>query len=237
MAITSLLPATPAFGPGCPWFDLHTRFPPNIDWCEEKLCSLVVTPFNSWTNLAYLFAAILMWAGARRATEPVLRMFAPATAVTGLTSFVYHQSLNAFSQLLDFFGMFAFCTLLLMANLQRMRHWPQGNRGQALYWGSVIGLTGLTAVSLLLGIAVQLYVGVLILLIIGTELVQRPQSRRYFWASVLAMALASVLSFLDLTRTICEAANHWLQLHGLWHLLTAAAIYLAFMHIRLDLRH
>jgi hypothetical protein len=67
--------------------------------------------------------------------------------------------------------------------------------------------------------------------------VQRPQSRRYFWASVLAMALASVLSFLDLTRTICEAANHWLQLHGLWHLLTAAAIYLAFMHIRLDLRH
>ncbi|MEO7940301.1 MAG: ceramidase domain-containing protein [Burkholderiaceae bacterium] len=224
---------TPVFGPGCPWFDLHARFPPNIDWCEEKLCAVVVTPFNSWTNLAYLIAAALMWAGARRATEPSLRLFAPATAITGLTSFAYHQSLNMFSQLLDFFGMYAFCILLLMANLRRMHRWPDGKRGQLRYWQAVVAMTGLTAVSFWLGIAAQLYVGLLIVLIIVTELAQQTQVRHFFWASVLVMAVASVLSALDLTRTVCDAANHWLQLHGLWHVLTAIAIYLAFLHVRL----
>ncbi len=224
---------TPAFGPGCLWFDLHARFPPNIDWCEEKLCSVVVTPFNSWTNLAYLIAAVLMWAGARRTTEPALRLFGPATAITGLGSFGYHQSLNMFSQLLDFFGMYAFCILLLMANLRRMNRWPVGARGQARYWTAVTTMTAFTAVSFWVGIAAQLYVGLLIVLIIVTELAQQTRERHFFWSSVLVMAVASVLSALDLTRTVCDAANHWLQLHGLWHVLTAMAIYLAFLHIRL----
>ncbi len=227
---------TPVFGPGCPWFDLHARFPPNIDWCEEKLCAVVLTPFNSWTNLAYLIAAAMMWAGARRATEPALRLFGPATAVTGLASFAYHLSLNMFSQLLDFFGMYAFCILLLMANLRRLNRWPQGKRGQVRYWMAVTSMTALTALSFWVGIAAQLYIGLLIVLIIVTELAQQTRERHFFWSSVLVMVVASVLSALDLTRTVCDAANHWLQLHGLWHLLTAIAIYLAFLHIRLAIR-
>lgn len=222
----------PVFGPGCPWFDLHSRFPPNIDWCEEKLCSLVVTPFNSWTNLGYLLVAVLMAVSARGTVQPALRLFAPATAVTGLTSFVYHQSLNAFSQLLDFMGMYMFCVLLLMANLQRMRRWPDGARGLAAYTWAVCALTALSAVSFWLGFPAQWYVVVLIVSIIATELAQATPSRRYFWLSVATMVIASVLSALDLSRTICDARNHWLQLHGLWHLLSAAAIGLAFMHLR-----
>ena len=65
---------TPVFGPGCPWFDLHARFPPNIDWCEEKLCAVIVTPFNSWTNLAYLMVAgvfLLKWLSDPKNREPV----------------------------------------------------------------------------------------------------------------------------------------------------------------------
>ena len=94
-------------------------------------------------------------------------------------------------------------------------------------------MTLVTALSFWLGIAAQIYVGLLIVLIIVTELAQQTRARRFFWASVLVMAVASVLSTLDLTRTVCDAANHWLQLHGLWHVLTAIAIYLAFLHIRL----
>ncbi len=224
--------ATAAFAPGCPWHDLHARFPPNIDWCEAKLCTLIVTPFNSWTNLAYLFAAALMWALARRADAVAVRLFAPATAITGVSSFVYHQSLNAFTQLLDFFGMYACCVLLLMANLQRMRRWPDGTRGQAWYWRSVAALTALTGVSFWLGVAAQAYVGVLIVWVIATELAQPAQSRRWFWSAIGVLGVASVLSALDLTRTICNADNHWLQLHGLWHVLTAGSIVLAFLHIR-----
>ena len=224
---------TPAFGPGCPWFDLHSRFPPNIDWCEEKLCALVGTPFTSWTNLGYLLVAVAMGLLARRCAQPALRLFAPATLLTGLGSFVYHQSLNLFSQLLDFMGMYTFCVLMLMANLQRMRRWPAGDSALATYGLAVVALTALSAASFQLGFPAQWYVGILILLIVGTELVQPARSRRFFWASVLTMAIAAVLSALDLTRTVCDAGNHWLQLHGLWHLLSAAAIALAFLHLRL----
>lgn len=223
--------STAAFGPGCPWYDWHSRYPPNVDWCEEKLCALVVTPFNSWTNVGYLLAALVMWSLARRAAPPTLRLFAPASALTGMCSFVYHQSLNQFSQLLDFLGMYLFCVLLLMANLQRMRLWPTGANGLAMYLLAVVALTALSGVSFWLGFAAQWYVAILVSLIIASELAQPAVSRRFFWASVLAMALASTLSALDLTRTVCDAANHWLQLHGLWHLLTAAAIALGFLHL------
>jgi len=224
--------AAPAFGPGCPWYDLHLRFPPNIDWCEEKLCSLVVTPFNTWTNLAYLLVAMLMWLGARNTSSPSLRLFAPATAVTGITSFMYHQSLNVFSQMLDFVGMYAFCVLLLMANMQRMHSWAQGRRGVIHYGLAVTALTGLTAASFMLGIPAQAIVAVLILLIIRSELAQNAASRGYFWLSILAMTAASALSALDLTRVVCQASNHWFQPHGVWHIVTALAIYLAFLHTR-----
>jgi len=235
MAIELASPA--AFGPGCPWYDLHRRFPPNIDWCEEKICALVVTPFNSWTNLAYLIAAVLMWAAARHTRDATLRLFAPATALTGITSFVYHQSLNAFSQVLDFFGMYAFCVLLLMANLHRMRRWPTGARALHLYGLAVVALTSLTAVSFMLGLPAQATVALLIVLIIWSELVQSAASRRYFWLSVLAMGIAAALSALDLTRVWCNAANHWFQPHGAWHIVTALAIYLAFMHIQRAGKH
>ena len=234
--VVELTPSA-AFGPGCPWYELHQRFPPNIDWCEEKLCALVVTPFNSWTNLAYLLVAVLMWTTARHSENATLRLFAPATALTGITSFAYHQSLNVFSQVLDFFGMYAFCVLLLMANLHRMRQWPADARGLQLYGLTVVALTSLTAISFMIGIPAQAYVALLIVLIIWSELVQKAASRRYFWLSMLAMGIAAVLSALDLARVWCTAANHWFQPHGVWHIVTALAIYLAFLHIRRAGKH
>lgn len=221
-----------AFGPGCPWYDLHLRFPPNIDWCEEKLCALVVTPFNTWSNLGYLVVAVWMAVVVRRDRDTVLVLFAPATAVAGLTSFVYHQSLNAFSQLLDFLGMFGLCMLLLMANLQRMRRWPAGARGLARYAGAVLLLTACSAAGFWLGFPAQWLVAMLIALIIASEWLLPAPSRRFFWLAMSTLGLASVLSALDLTRAVCQSANHWLQLHGLWHLLTAAAIGLVFVHLR-----
>lgn len=226
------LPPTAAFGPGCPWYDLHLRFPPNIDWCEEKLCAVVVTPFNSWTNIAYLIVAALIWTATRDTRDTAVRLFAPATALTGISSFIYHQSLNVFSQVLDFFGMYTFCVLLLMANLSRMHKWPHGAQGARRYWYLVTALTGLTALSFLIGIPAQIYVAVLIVLIIWTELAQYTPSRHYFWLSVVAMAVAAVFSALDLARIWCSADNHWFQPHGIWHIITALAIWLAFQHIR-----
>ncbi len=223
------MPANP-FGPGCPWHALHMSYPPNVDWCEAKLCSLVVTPFNSWSNIAYLIAAALMWRQAGKVGGPVLRMFPLAAALTGAASFVYHVSLNSFSQMVDFFGMYVFCMLILMANMQRAGKWASGARGPRHYWAAVFGLTAISAVALLQQLPAQIAVGVLVMLIVLSELRLPARSRRYFWMGVAAMVFASTLSALDLTRVMCAADNHWFQAHGAWHIVTALALYLAFLH-------
>lgn len=226
----------PLFAPGCPWHALHALYPPNVDWCEEKLCSLVVTPFNSWSNAAYLLAAALMWRRAGRPMDPVLRLFAPAAVLTGVTSFAYHMSLNYFSQMVDFLGMYVFCMLILMANLQRLGKWPVGPRALAWYGAAVSALTAITAGSLLLHIPAQIYVAALVALIVWSELATQVRSRGYFWMGIGAMAVASTLSALDLSRVWCSAGNHWFQPHGAWHVVTAVALYLAYRHTRQAVR-
>ena len=43
------------------------------------------------------------------------------------------------------------------------------------------------------------------------------------------MAVAGSASLADVTRVWCEPANHWLQGHAVWHVLTATALYVLFL--------
>ena len=51
---------------------------------------------------------------------------------------------------------------------------------------------------------------------------------RLLLASCLVEAAAFVFLILDITRTWCDPKNHILNGHAVWHLLSAAAIYLLF---------
>jgi hypothetical protein len=41
--------------------------------------------------------------------------------------------------------------------------------------------------------------------------------------------LAAIFLVLDITKTWCDPDNHYISGHGVWHLLSAAAIYLLFL--------
>jgi len=219
--------------PGCPWYDLHAKYPPNVNWCEEKICSIILTPFNTWTNLAYVLVGLWIWKKTRNSTNSVHRLFSSAAILVGVTSFVYHMSLNAFTQVFDFFGMYLFCVLMLMSNLSRMNRWPtdqNGKKGLQYFWFSVLALTAITYLSVLIHFPVQLYVLGLIIAIVYTELIQKVKSRRYFWLSLAAMIFGAIISALDVTHILCWPENHWFQGHGIWHIVTAVALYFAFLH-------
>ena len=49
-----------------------------------------------------------------------------------------------------------------------------------------------------------------------------------FIRAVVLLAMASVCSLLDVSGTICDPANHFLQGHAIWHALSALAILHAF---------
>lgn len=236
--------ATQKFLPGCPWFDLHANHPPNIDWCEEKLCSWVLTPFNAWTNLAYVLIGLWIWKQMKNSKSRVLRFFGPALVIVGVTSLIYHSSLNFYTQIFDFLGMYVFCVLLIMFNLARSKEgvdlyglrlkWPEPPKAFLWFWIWTITLTVVTTLSLVISIhfPIQLYVLGLIAMIIVTELRQSAPSRKYFWMTIASMFLAAIFSALDASRILCFPENHWFQAHGMWHLLGAMALFFSFHHYK-----
>jgi len=225
--VTPLL--APPLPPGCPWSGWT---PPNLDWCEEELCSLVTNPANTWSNLLYLALGVLMWREARRRASPALSLFGPASIAVGVFSFAYHASYTAFLQFFDFVGMFLFCFTVLALNARRLG-WIPAERQVAFYLGGVALFSAL--VPLLFGtrFPIQGLVGALVLAMIGQELALRRRSgplpaHRWWWAALALIALAAFFSLLDLTRAWCDPADHRLQGHALWHLLSAASLYALF---------
>ncbi|MBS1958194.1 MAG: ceramidase domain-containing protein [Bdellovibrionales bacterium] len=224
------------FGPGCFWFWLFEHFPPNVLWCEERLCSFIVTPFNAWTNLGYLGASAYVWYRLRKHGNRLFRFFSQALFWVGFTSFVYHASVNFLTQVFDFFGMYLFTFLLIMYNRDRVDKWPKGSAGIKLFWIWVVGFTALTTVSLKIHehFPIQIYIFGQILYIMWSELKApappKTPNRVYFWGTLVSMVVAVTFSILDVTRTMCDPTNHWFQGHGIWHLFGATALLFAFKH-------
>lgn len=226
--------------PGCPWHELSAYGLPNVNWCEAPLCALVNEPANAWSNVAYLLVAGLVALGGRGERAPLLRYFAAAVAAVGLGSFVYHASNVHVTQILDFFGMYVFCYLLLLLNVQRLGLVAAG-AVVPVFWGAVLGTTALTVLLVRNGFPIQAIVGLLTLGIVATEAVLYRRARRgphgayplrWFVASFALLNAGAVSSALDVTRTWCDPQSHVLQGHVIWHVLTALSLAAAFLHYR-----
>lgn len=220
--------------PGCPWEPLSSFWLPNVRWCEAQLCSVVVEPANTWSNLAYVFAGLaLLWIGARRA-DRTLRIFGLAEIVVGVCSFVYHMSYTGVLQVLDFFGMYVFTNLLIALNLVRLgklshrSFWP-------VYGVSVVALTVLTVALRFTPFPIQGIVFLLIVAIVATEYLQRVPAhvdRRLFLAALATLVVASGFSAADVTGVFCDPDDHFVQGHAIWHVLGATSLVFAAFYYR-----
>jgi hypothetical protein len=219
----------PPLPPGCPWSGFT---PPNLDWCEEELCAWITNPANTWSNLLYVLLGLLMWREARRDRLRTLALFGPASVAVGVFSFAYHASYTWFLQFFDFVGMFLFCFTVLTRNALRLG-WVGAGRQTACFVGGVLASSALVPVLFEAGTPIQGIVLLLVLAMIAQELVLRRRdgvrpAHRFWWTALGLIAVAAALSALDVTRTWCDPANHWLQGHALWHLLSAASLYALF---------
>lgn len=221
--------------PGCPWYELSELRIPNVDWCELQRCAWVVEPANTWSNLAYVGVGVALWLAARNVGSGHLRFFAPAAAIVGLSSGIYHASYTFVLQILDFFAMYVFCYLLITLNLRRLGLLGPDDWWRR-FWQLVLGTTALTVGVDFLEIPIQGLVLLLILTIVGTELWIRRSgeeaSLRFFVLSVALLTAGSVFSMLDLSRTWCDPTHPFLQGHAIWHLLSATSLWAAFFHYR-----
>lgn len=221
--------------PGCPWYGLSELRLPNVDWCEAQRCATVVAPANTWSNLAYLLVALLLWWLARRSTAPQLRFFAPAAAIVGIASLIYHASYTFVLQVLDFLGMYVFCYLLITLNLRRLGV-LRPDDWRRRFWQLVFGTTLLTVAVDFLEVPIQGLVFLLIVAIVATELWLRrrgPTRSPHWFALALALLSAgAAFSILDVTRRWCDPTHPILQGHAFWHVLSALSLVAAYLYYR-----
>jgi len=219
--------------PGCPWYTLSELRLPNVDWCELQHCGWVVEPANTWSNLAYGLVGAALWLAMRRSPSPQLRFFGPAAAIVGLASGIYHASYTFALQILDFFGMYVFCSLLLTLNLQRLGRLRPDSWWRR-FWQLVIAATLLTAAVDFLEVPIQGLVFALIVAIVASELWIRWRGERaalhWFGVAVALLGAGAVFSLLDVTRTWCDPTHPLLQGHALWHVLSALSLLAAALH-------
>jgi hypothetical protein len=221
--------------PGCPWHDLSELRVPNVDWCEAQRCSWVVEPANTWSNLGFVLVGLTLWWIARDSRSRALRFFGPAALILGASSLVYHASYTFALQVLDFFGMYVFCWLLLTLNLRRLGFldaatwWPR-------FWQLVAATTALTVAIDFLEVPIQGIVFLLIVAIAASELwLHRragPYPLRAFGLALAAITTGAVFSALDVTRAWCDPTHPVLQGHAIWHALSALCLFAAFFHYR-----
>jgi len=224
----------PPLPPGCPWGGFT---PPNVDWCEQNLCSWVVNPADTWSNLAYFGAGAWMLALARRSGRPELSRFGACSLAVGAFSFAYHASYTYLLQFFDFVGMFLFCFLVIAANARR-QGWIAPERETASWLGGTAIFSALVPPMFETGFPIQSLVALLIACMIGQEIAlwRRAQwhaaqagarvapGYAFYLLALLLMGKAATFSGLDVWRVWCDPESLWQQGHAIWHLLTAAAL-------------
>ena len=192
---------------------------------------------NSVSSFAFVFLGswVLL---SRRSPAPGTRerTLAPLLGVTmlfiGVSSFFYHATLSFLGQFLDIFSMYTFGLLLFFGALYRAGR----IRGSYALAGFVVSSIGFGLLQFAYPDARRILFAALLLPGIILELTPwitgySPRSRRVgaIYAGLAVMVVAYGIWLLDQTPAFCQPGS-LLQGHAIWHVLTAVAGFLVFIH-------
>lgn len=221
-----------------PW---HGWALPDIKHCEANLAGWIAAPANTWSNLAYVAAGAWIMKRSSKRTLLSAGGLGPVSVAVGVTSFAFHASYTFAGQVLDYAGMFLLLGWVLARGL--VRGGLLEERGAVRFWaGLVAGSLAALFAFRAAGWGVQTLVLVQALAVAALELrlmaVKRdaPSYVPFWWMMSLLLA-AYACWHLDHTDFACRPDDHVLQLHAVWHVLTAGAFLAAWrFHEGVDAR-
>lgn len=211
---------------------------PDSCFCEAVRDALIRQPANTWSNLGFCAAGVLMavelWRRRdARGVRPVeAATFAVAVFLVGATSGFYHASLTFIGQTMDVQSMYLLALLAFAVNVDALRPGAPKRFG-LLYVGLNVALgVLLVTVPVLRRYAFGLALGAILV----TEVLLRRRGLRDWPLAALfgAAGVQGVAFFIwamDTTHTWC-APDSLLQGHAVWHLLGAVASYLLWRYYR-----
>jgi hypothetical protein len=208
-------------------------------FCEAHGHSFPAQVSNAFSSLAFLFLGV--WAllstkePVRGTRERVLKPYFAATMLfLGASSFFYHSTLSFFGQFLDIFSMYTFGILLAVGALYRS--------GRI---GGVVAIAIFVSASVIFGALQYSYpdlrrVLFALLLLPGIVLELTPfitgygpksPKVRFIYFGVGILLIAYVIWTLDQNGIVCDPIS-LVQGHAVWHVLTAVAAFMIFLHYR-----
>jgi hypothetical protein len=203
--------------PACPWQGLP---PANLSFCEADVCGWITQPANTWTNVGFLIAGIVIIREARRAPAGMAAWLGPIAIATGLASTAAHATSTFVGQALDQAVMFLESSLFVAIGFARWRRSPR--HVTALYAALVIVSTVALLAVPTAGIALFAgHIVVFVVLEVRLAFRDRATDHRYLIAAVATFAVSYGLWWLDKQGIVCDPSNHVLGLHGVWHFLGA----------------
>ncbi len=207
--------------------------PGELEFCEEKLCAWIVSPAETWSNLAYILVAILIFtrfshvAGSRR--------FGFYALIVGIASFSYHATHIWILETIDLGAMLFLGVDLVCTNLIRLE-WLKAGRKALIYTVLLVGsasflfiLAGEDRLLVFTGvIAVATWFEVL-LSVRAKRLGQRIRYRAYL-ASLGLLAVSYTFWVLDHSRIWCNPKEHFRSGHAIWHVVNSGCFLTLLCH-------
>ena len=238
----------------------------NLDWesvlptttnqfCEVDEGGAIRQPINTFTNLFYvLIGFVILQLGIFDLHNPKPHNFLvrfPLFSIVlgccavyvGLGSTFYHASLTELSQKIDGSGVMACFMLPLWYSVFRL--WGHINMKKSIqfilrtYQGVILAFLLLNlslfafdapyrAISIII---VPLTLFVLLYTNLKYKLIFK---YKYMWLSLITIIVAKTVWLLDIHHVVCT--NGWLQLHAIWHILSALALIFIYLFFRGEVR-
>lgn len=202
----------------------------NYIFCERQLCHWVQQPANTWSNVGYFIAAFLILRSDRPRTERLFFFWASFLLFLGST--LFHLSGTRLGKNLDVAAMLILSMGICAFSMKR---WFQWDHKRSL-WFYFVGLALSLGFLFVMGFGSVPFISE-ILIAAFLEFLMIRQGRgnldkRWLVLALGIEALAGSVWILDVRRVWCDPENHWISGHGVWHLLSALAIYVFFLSIK-----
>jgi hypothetical protein len=206
-----------------------------MEFCERPLCGVFTQPSNTWSNVGYVIAGLLVLRLARRERQMHLAPIGWSALAVAVGSAFFHASSTFVGEVVDIGAMFLFATFWLAFDLHRFLGWSI--RAQRLFMAiataaSVILLIlqrnagiGIFTLQITATFVLEFVLGVRRLRKIRAGLNPRRVNFRPLRNLSVVFAFAYTSWRLDVHRIVCDRDLHWISGHAMWHLLNSFCFY------------
>lgn len=207
--------------PDCPWSGFS---PATASFCEENLCSWIAQPSNTWSNLPFIIAGIMIIRASSK--RSLLKALGHSAWFLGLGSAMFHATATFMFEAWDLLGMYMISGLMLTLNAAR--YWQFSKARQAIIPYIMMTIMALILLVTFREIGIALFtlqitaaLTLEVLIHLRDDAVDFKYAKRFIGAFILAFFFWNM----DIQKVWCDPKNHVLTGHAVWHFLNAVAIW------------